>query len=113
MLCSFASRALPFGIGLLLSMTTISSAENLSPLAMQGKAILQEKCARCHAVEAVGESPLKQAPPMRTIYGRFNPKELQARLVEGLASRHKEMPQISFSDEDVYAIMTYLYVIRK
>jgi hypothetical protein len=30
-----------------------------------GKVILQEKCGRCHAVEAVGESPLNKAPPRR------------------------------------------------
>jgi mono/diheme cytochrome c family protein len=109
----FISRALGLGVGLALCMPMTSHAENLNPLAMRGKAILQEKCGRCHAIEATGDSPLAQAPPMRTIYRRFNPKELQAELIEGKASRHKEMPQISFSDEDVYAIMTYLYVIRK
>ena len=50
---------------------------------------------------------------MRDIYGRFNPRELQAELSEGKVSKHKDMPQISFSDEDVYAILRYLYAIRK
>jgi mono/diheme cytochrome c family protein len=71
--------------------------------------ILQEKCSRCHAVEAVGESPLKIAPPMRDIYARFAPRELQEELLEGKVSRHKEMPQIQFPQEDVAAIMAYLY----
>jgi len=26
-------------------------------------------------------------------------------------SKHKEMPQIAFSDEDVYAILSYLYAL--
>jgi cytochrome c len=99
--------------GLLLCLSATSDAARLSKLATRGKAILQEKCGRCHAIEARGESPLSQAPPMREIYGRFAPRELQAELSEGKVSRHKEMPQISFSDEDVYAIMTYLYAIRK
>jgi mono/diheme cytochrome c family protein len=80
-----------------------------SKLAAQGKAILLEKCGRCHAVEAVGESPLRTAPPMRDIYARFAPRELQEELLEGKVSRHKEMPQIPFSQEDVAAIMAYLY----
>ena len=75
----------------------------------RGKALLVEKCGRCHAVEAVGESPLKGAPPMRDVYARFAPRELQEELLEGMVSRHKEMPQIQFSQEDVAAIMAYLY----
>jgi mono/diheme cytochrome c family protein len=108
-----ASQALGLGAGLLLYLPATLDAADLSKLATQGKVILQEKCGRCHAIEAVGESPLKQAPPMRDIYGRFNPRELQAELSEGKVSRHKDMPQIAFSDEDVHAILTYLYAIRK
>jgi len=77
----------------------------------RGKAILQEKCARCHAIGAVGESPLKLAPPMRDIYARYAPRELQAELMEGMVSRHKEMPQIDFSEEDAHAILVYLYAL--
>jgi hypothetical protein len=53
----------------------------------------------CHAIEAAGESPLKKAPPMRDIYTRFDPRELQAELSEGMVSKHRQMPQIDFSDE--------------
>jgi mono/diheme cytochrome c family protein len=109
----FASQALALGAGLLLCLPATVDAAKLSKVAIRGKAILQEKCGRCHAIEPVGESPLKQAPPMRDIYGRFNPRELQAELSEGKVSKHKEMPQIQFSDEDVHAILTYLYAIRK
>ena len=77
----------------------------------RGRLILQQHCGRCHAIEPVGDSPLKNAPPMRDIYFRFHPDELQERLKEGLGSKHKEMPQIQFSDEDTYAIMTYLYAL--
>lgn len=45
---------------------------------------------------------------MRDIYGRYAPRELQEELSEGTVSKHKEMPQISFSDEDVAAILAYL-----
>jgi mono/diheme cytochrome c family protein len=95
----------------LLCLPTGSDAAKRGPLAARGKAILQEKCARCHAVGASGASPLKGAPPMREIYARFLPRELQAELAEGMVSRHREMPQIEFSDTDVHAIMTYLYAL--
>jgi hypothetical protein len=88
----------------------LEAAES-NKLETRGKAILQEKCGRCLAIEAVGENPLKGAPPMRDVYRRFNPRELQAELSEGKVSKHKEMPQITFSDENVYAILTYLYAL--
>jgi len=107
----FMVRALGLSVGLLLCLPANVDAANLSKAAEQGRIILQEKCGRCHAIEAVGESPLKKAPPMRDIYARFNPRELQAELSEGMVSKHREMPQIEFSDEDVYAIMSYLYTL--
>jgi cytochrome c553 len=103
------TQALGVSIGLLLGLPVAVDAANLSKATERGKIILQEKCGRCHAIEATGESPLKQAPPMRDIYERFNPRELQAELAEGMVSKHREMPQIEFSDEDVYAIQSYLY----
>lgn len=103
-------------IGVALALVSTASAglgapESKSKLAAHGKAILQEKCGRCHAVGPAGASPLRRAPPMRTIYKRFVPRELQAELSEGMVSRHRQMPQIEFSDEDVYAILTYLYAL--
>lgn len=108
----FTLRGLGLGAGLLLCLpTALEAADSGQLAAARGKAILQDKCGRCHAIEAVGESPLKGAPAMRDVYGRFNPRELQAELSEGKVSKHKEMPQIAFSDEDVYAILTYLYAL--
>lgn len=86
-------------------------AADSGELRSRGKALLQENCSRCHAIEAKGDSPLKGAPPMRTIYARFAPKELQAELREGMVSRHRDMPQIDFSDEDADAILAYLYAL--
>jgi cytochrome c len=74
-----------------------------------GKVILDKHCGRCHATEAQGTSPLSAAPPMRDIYARYATRELQEELSEGVVSKHKAMPQISFSDEDVAAILAYLH----
>ena len=92
LLCSAGRSA---AVAAILCLPADLDAANLSKVATRGKIILQEKCGRCHAIEAVGESPL--TPPMRDIYARFNPRELQAELSEGMVSKHKEMPQIEFS----------------
>lgn len=110
MLSRFASHALVvMALGLCLS--AVAQAATTRELRGRGKAILQDKCSRCHAIGAKDASPLKAAPPMRTIYGRFAPKELRAEIQEGMVSKHKEMPQIDFSDEDTDAIMAYLYAL--
>jgi len=71
-----ASPALDLSIGLLLCLPAALDTADLSKLETRGKVILQEKCGRCHANEAVSESPLNKAPAMRDIYARFNPREL-------------------------------------
>lgn len=96
---------------LMLCFPAISDAADPSKLAERGKAILKEKCGRCHGVEPGSVSPLRNAPPMSDVYARFAPRELQQELLEGLVSRHKEMPQIEFSHEDVDAILAYLYAL--
>jgi mono/diheme cytochrome c family protein len=107
----FACLARSLIVGLLLSLPAAANAADTGLLRTKGKAILQDKCGRCHAIEAAGDSPLKQAPPMRDIYARFAPRELQAELREGMVSKHRDMPQIDFSDEEVDAILAYLYAL--
>lgn len=96
---------------LLLCLSGVATAATSSQLRSRGKALLQENCGRCHAVDAVGRSRMKAATPMRNVYAKFAPRELQAELREGMVSRHREMPQIDFSDEDVDAILAYLYAL--
>ena len=72
------------------------------------KAVLQKNCARCHSIEATGDSPLKGAPPLREVYLKYPIEMLQFDLAEGFGSRHRDMPQIQFSDEQIDAILNYL-----
>ena len=76
--------------------------------AIEGKAILEKNCARCHSIEATGESPLKQAPPLREIYLKYPIEQLEEGFAEGMGSRHRDMPQIQFSTEQVAGILNYL-----
>ena len=97
--------------GLLACSAASADAAGSRELRNRGKVILENNCGRCHAIGAVGASPMAQAPPMRDVYARFLPRELQAELREGMVSKHRAMPQIDFSDEDVDAILAYLYAL--
>lgn len=74
-----------------------------------GKGILERNCGRCHAVTGGAASPLKQAPNLWTVLGAYPNERLEAELAEGIGSRHREMPQIQFSDEDIASIYYYLH----
>jgi len=83
------------------------AAEGASP-EIDGKALLQKNCGRCHSIEATGDSPLKGAPPLQEVYLKYPIEMLQFDLSEGFGSRHREMPQIQFSSEQADAILNYL-----
>ena len=76
--------------------------------ASEGKALLQAHCSKCHSLEATGASPLPQAPPLREVYLKYPIDQLEQGFAEGMGSRHREMPQIQFSTEQVAAILAYL-----
>jgi mono/diheme cytochrome c family protein len=93
----------------LLTIGTVSAlAADDSGTAIDGRAVLEKHCGRCHSIEATGESPLKEAPPLREIYLRYPIEQLEYGLAEGMGSRHQEMPQIQFSTEEISAILNYL-----
>jgi mono/diheme cytochrome c family protein len=76
--------------------------------ASDGRSILVTNCGRCHAIDAAGASPLPQAPPLREVYLRYPIDQLEEGFAEGMGSRHRDMPQIQFSAEQVAAILNYL-----
>jgi cytochrome c len=71
------------------------SDEVLSP-AQRGFVILKTNCSRCHAISKVGESPLKIAPPFRTLHERYHVEDLEEPLAEGIITGHPTMPEFRF-----------------
>jgi cytochrome c len=74
----------------------------------EGKVLLEQNCSRCHSIADKGESPLAKAPPLREVYLRYPIEQLEEGFAEGMGSKHRDMPQIQFSDEQVVAILAYL-----
>lgn len=73
-----------------------------------GKDLLQKNCGRCHALAAGTLSPLKEAPNLWVVLRSYPTERLEFELAEGIGSRHKDMPQIQFSSDDIYKIESYL-----
>lgn len=73
-----------------------------------GKVLLAKNCARCHALVDGESSPLKDAPNLWTVLRSYSSERLEFELSEGIGSRHKGMPQIQFSSEEIEKIENYL-----
>jgi cytochrome c len=67
-------------------------AEDKAAAIAAGKRLSEINCARCHNIEAEGQSPLTDAPPFREIAKNYDRYELIDGFMEGLAVRHPLMP---------------------
>ena len=74
----------------------------------KGKALLGSNCGRCHALTSQGVSQLKDAPNLWIVLSSYPEERLTFELSEGIGSRHKDMPQIQFSSDEIMAIRDYL-----
>lgn len=77
-----------------------------------GKSLLQDNCARCHAIGQTGASPFTKAPPFRVVMKVYGADSLQEALAEGLITGHPAMPEFVFPPEQVGAIITYLHTLE-
>jgi mono/diheme cytochrome c family protein len=81
-------------------------------LIIQGHTILRENCARCHAIDPVGPSPLANAPPFREVMKRYEPQNLEEALAEGIVTGHNQMPVFTLEPDQIVAITAYLSTLR-
>lgn len=77
--------------------------------AAKGRLLLESNCGRCHAVMAGKVSPLASAPNLWIVLGSWPNERLEAEFADGARSRHREMPQVQFSSEEIGSIYYYLH----
>jgi cytochrome c len=93
---------------LVLSPQLAKSEEALSPAAQRGLVFVRARCSQCHSVDRVGGSPLKIAPPFRTLHERYPVESLQESLAEGIVTGHPSMPEFQLDPGQVNDVITYL-----
>ncbi|MGX1324376.1 mono/diheme cytochrome c family protein [Bradyrhizobium sp. USDA 377] len=95
-------------IGLLLITPAVAA-----PTAEQrGKTFARTNCARCHAIDRVSESPLKIAPPLRTLHRRYPIETLGEALAEGIYTGHADMPAFELSPDQIHDLLSYLKTLE-
>ena len=91
----------------------VSSVPTAASSVAQGKRLALLYCAECHAIDKVSPSPLRIAPPFRTLHERYPVETLQEALAEGIVTGHPSMPEFRFEVDDVEAIIAYLGSIQE
>ena len=86
--------------------TTISQAQE--PRVQRGRTFAQTNCASCHAIGHIGESPLRSAPPFRTLHLRYPVEDLEESLAEGIMTAHRAMPQFQLDSAQIADLIAYL-----
>jgi len=89
-----------------------AAAAEPAPLAEQGKVLVEQMCARCHATGPTGDSPHPGAPAFRSLDRRIDLDTFTDRLRNGLTSGHPDMPTFRFSRTDARAVVAYLRSIQ-
>jgi mono/diheme cytochrome c family protein len=79
-----------------------------------GKAMLQQLCARCHSIGRTGSSPNRQAPPFRSFSEtKLYDSDFLERLQRGYSSIHRFMPTFRFNREDAEEVVNYMKSIQE
>src|SRR5690348_4605478 len=102
-------------IGSILVSSTCPLFAALSPSAQRGLNLARINCARCHSIDKVSQSPLKLAPPFRTLHERYPVESLEEPLAEGLMTGqagHSSGPEVRFEPDQIQDLIEFLKTLQ-
>ena len=94
------------------SLIMLTQAVAASPAEQRGKTFALNNCARCHSIDRVTQSPLKIAPPFRTLHLRYPIETLAEALAEGISTGHPTMPQFRLDPDQINDLLSYLKTLE-
>jgi len=89
-----------------------SSALAASPAEQRGRSFALTNCARCHSIDRVTQSPLKIAPPFRTLHLRYPIESLAEAFAEGIETGHPTMPAFQLDPDQIHDLLSYLKTLE-
>jgi cytochrome c len=95
-----------------ITLLLMASALAASPAERRGKKYALTNCARCHSVDRVTQSPLKIAPPFRTLHLRYPIETLAESLAEGIYAGHPAMPAVGLEPDQIHDLLAYLKTLE-
>lgn len=97
---------------LALALITLTPAAAASPQEQRGKIFALNNCARCHSIDKVTPSPLKIAPPFRTLHKRYPIETIGEALAEGIYTGHPTMPAFQLEPDQIGDLLAYLKTLE-
>ena len=97
---------------LALALITLTPAVAASPQEQRGKTFALNNCAKCHSIDKVSPSPLKIAPPFRTLHKRYPIETLAEALAEGISTGHPDMPAFELNPSQIHDLLSYLKTLE-
>jgi mono/diheme cytochrome c family protein len=91
----------------------VVQANAQSPSEQRGLNFVRANCARCHAIDKVSDSPLKIAPPFRTLHTRYPIESLQEAFAEGIQTGHQNMPEFRLEPDQIGDVIAYFKTLEK
>ena len=83
-----------------------------SPAEQRGKTFALTNCARCHSIDRTTPSPLKIAPPFRTLHERYPIEALAEALAEGIVTGHPTMPEFRLEPDQIHDLLSFLKTLE-
>ena len=83
-----------------------------SPAEQRGKTFALTNCARCHSIDRATPSPLKIAPPFRTLHKRYPIETLAEALAEGIVTGHPTMPEFQLEPDQIHDLLSFLKTLE-
>ena len=106
--------ALVIGAAMLLAIGAGPSARaGGAPDVEAGEQLAAAFCAKCHAIESAGKSPLEAAPPFRTFHRKWPLENIEEALAEGIVVGHQAMPMFELSEDQISDLIGYLHTLEK
>lgn len=96
-----------------LAVTGIASADEPPGDAAKGAVLVKNKCAHCHAIKATGDSPLAEAPALRTLKSRYPLETLYEAFAEGITTGHPDMPEFQLQPYQISDMLAYIEGLGK
>lgn len=96
----------------LVTLILTAPALAVSPAEQRGKTFALTNCARCHSIDRVTPSPLKIAPPFRTLHERYPIETLAEALAEGIVTGHPTMPEFRLEPDQIHDLLSFLKTLE-
>jgi mono/diheme cytochrome c family protein len=75
---------------------------------VNGKAFVEQNCARCHAVGLDDDSHLPEAIALRHLHNRYPIDSLTEAFAEGIVTGHPQMPKFQLEPDTIENMLAYI-----